>query len=168
MSLCRTVVWYPEKSSLCLIWDVEDIRALALPDHQQKVTIFVVSSMLALRWIEENVKKYRESKAPTVEAIHAINYCRRLELFVTACTVFAILMEVKRVWSRIRFFSWFRAMLTSWLYVLTKNHMNKHQKVMAEKGAVAFKRMQLTHRNGKTTGCERVGKVYRDNTKARM
>ena len=55
-------VWYPEKSNLGRIWEVEEIRAIGLPDHQQKVTIFVVSSMLALRWIEENVIKYRESK----------------------------------------------------------------------------------------------------------
>ena len=96
MSLCSTAVWCPEKSNLCLIRDVEDIRAIALPDHQKKVTIFVVSSMLALRWIEENVMNYRVSNAPTVEAIHAIDYCRRLELFETACKVFAILMEVKR------------------------------------------------------------------------
>ena len=32
-------VWYPEHSNLCLIWDVEEIRSIGLPDHQQKVTI---------------------------------------------------------------------------------------------------------------------------------
>ena len=47
--------------------------------------LFVVSLMLALRWIEENVTKYRESKTPTVESIHAIGYSRRLDLFETAC-----------------------------------------------------------------------------------
>ena len=41
-------VWYPEHSNLCLIWDVEKIRSVGLPDHQQKLTLFVVSSMLAL------------------------------------------------------------------------------------------------------------------------
>ena len=62
-------VWYPEQSNRCLIWDVEEIRPKGLPEHQQKVTLFVVSSMLALRWIEENVTKYWESRAPTVESI---------------------------------------------------------------------------------------------------
>ena len=42
-------VWYPEHSNICLIWDVEKIRSVGLPDHQQKVTLFAVSSMLALR-----------------------------------------------------------------------------------------------------------------------
>ena len=53
--------------------------------------------------------KYRESKAPTAESIHAIDYSRRLELIESACKIFAIPMEVRHVWSRIRFFSWFRA-----------------------------------------------------------
>ena len=42
-------VWYPDHANLCLIMDVEEIRSLGLPDHQQKVTILVVSTMLALR-----------------------------------------------------------------------------------------------------------------------
>ena len=48
--------------------------------------------------------KYRESRAPTVESIHAIDYSRRLELFETACKVFAVLKEVRHVWSCMRFF----------------------------------------------------------------
>ena len=121
-------VWYPEHSNLCLIWDVEEVRSIGLPDHRQKVTLLVMSSMLALRWIEENVTKYWESKAPTAESIHAIDYSRRLELFETVCKVFAITMEVRHVWSPIRFFRWFRATLTSWLYAVTKDHKKKHQK----------------------------------------
>ena len=163
-------VWYPDHANLCLIWDVEEIRSLGLPDHQQKVTILVVSTMLALRWIEENVTKYRESMTPTAESIYAIDYSRRLELFETACKVFAISMEVRHVWSRIRFFPWFRATLTSWLYMITKDHMRKYQKeyrqFQAEIGPEAFKRPLLTHRNAITTGWKKVGRVSRNNTKA--
>ena len=121
-------VWYPEHSNLCLVWDVEEIRSIGLPDHQQKVTILVVSTMLALRWIEENVTKYRESKTPTAESIYAIDYSRRLELFETVCKVFAIPMELRHVCRCIKFFPWFRAILTSWLYMVTKDHMKKYQK----------------------------------------
>ena len=164
-------VWYPEHTSLCLVWQVEEIRSIVLPDHQQKVTILVVSTMLALRWIEENVMKYRESKTPTAESIHAIDYNRRLELFETVCKVFAIPMEVRHFWSRITFFPWFRATLTSWLYMATKDHMKKYQKeyrqFLAEIGPEAFKRHLLTHRNAITTGWKRVDGVSRDNTKAR-
>ena len=121
-------VWYPEHSNLCLVWDVEEIRLVGLPVQRQKVIILEVSTMLALRWIEEKVTKYRESKTPTVESIYAIDYSRRLELFETACKVFAIPMEVSHFWSRIRLFPWFRATLTSWLYMVTKDHMKKHRK----------------------------------------
>ena len=71
-------VWYPEHSNICLVWDVEESRSIGLPDHRQKVTSLVVSTMLALRWIEENVTKYRESKTPTAESIYAIDYSRTL------------------------------------------------------------------------------------------
>ena len=87
---CRCLaqtMWCPEQSKLCLIFT----------NHQQKVTLFAVSSMLALRWIEEKVTKYRESRAPTVESIHAIDYSRRLELFKTACKVVAVPIEVRHV-----------------------------------------------------------------------
>ena len=164
-------VWYPERANLCLIWDIEEIKSLGLPEHRQKVTILVVSTMLALRWIEENVAKYRESRTPTAESIHAIDYSRRLELFETACKVFAIPVEIRHIWSRLRFFPWFRATLTSWLYVVTKDHMRKHQKeyrqFQAEIGPDAFKRPLLTHRNAITTGWKRVGRVSRDNSRAR-
>ena len=163
-------VWYPDHANICLIWDVEEIRSLGLPDHQQKVTILVVSTMLALRWIEENIAKYRESKTPTAESIHAIDYSRRLELFETACKVFAIPLEIRHVWSRLKFFPWFRATLTSWLYMVTKDHMRKHQKeyrqFQAEIGPEAFKRPLLTHRNAIPTGWKRVGRVSRNKTRA--
>ena len=104
-------VWHPEHANLYLVWEVEEIRSIGLHDHRQKVTLLVVSSMLALRWIKENVPKYRESKTPTAESIYPTDLCRRLELFETACKVFAIPMEVRHIWSRIRFFPWFRATL---------------------------------------------------------
>ena len=72
---------------------------------------------------------------------------------------------------RLRYFPWFRATLTSWLYMTTKDHMRKHQKeyrqFQAEIGPEAFKRTLLTHRNAIRTGWKRVGKMSRDNTKAR-
>ena len=171
MSLLGTDGVVPGYSNLCLVWDVEEIRSIGLPDYRQKVTILVVSTMLALRWIEENVMKYRESTTPTAESIHAIDYSRRLELFETAFKVFAIPMEVRYLWCRIRFFPWFRATLTSWLYMVTKDHMKKHseeyRQFLAEIGPEAFKRPLLTHRNAITAGWKRVGRLSRDKTKAR-
>ena len=106
-------VWYPEHSNLCLVRAVEEVRSIGLPDHRQKVTILVMNTTLALRLIEEYVTKYRKSKTPTAESIYANDYSSRLELCETACKVLAITMEVRRVWSSIRFFPWFPATLTS-------------------------------------------------------
>ena len=121
--------------------------------------------MLALRWIEEIVTKYRESKTPTAESICAIDYSRRLELFETVCKVFAIPMEVRQVLS----------VVSSDVNILvvqaTKDHMKKYQneyrQFLAELGPEYFKRPLLTHRNAITAGWKRVGRVSRDNTKAR-
>ena len=129
MPLFSTDLLYPEKSNLCLISGVEEIQAIGLPDHQQKVTVFVVSSMLALRSIEDNVMNYRESKAPTVEAIHAIHYSRRLEVYETASKVFAVPMEMKRARSRIDFM--FRTTLTSWLCLVEKSHDETSKRVLS-------------------------------------
>ena len=53
----------------------------------------------------------------------------------------------------------------------TKDHMRKHQKeyrpFQAEIGPEAFKRPLLTHRNAITRGWKRVGRVSRNNTRAR-
>ena len=55
--------------------------------------------------------------------------------------------------------------------MVTKDHMKKHseeyRQLLAEIGPEAFKRPLLTHRNAITTGWKRVGRVSRDNTKAR-
>ena len=100
--------------------------------------------------------KKRESRAPTVESIHPIDYSRRLELIEAAFKVFAVPMEVRHVWSRINFFSWFRATLTSWRYTVRQNHMRKHQEeyrqFLAEIELEALKRPLLNHRNAIRVG----------------
>ena len=50
MPLSGTDRVYPEHSNICLVRDVEENRWIGLPDHRQKVTLLVVSAMLALRW----------------------------------------------------------------------------------------------------------------------
>ena len=55
--------------------------------------------------------------------------------------------------------------------MVTKDHMMKYKKeyrqFLAEIGPESFKRPLLTHRSAITTGWKRVGRVSRDNTKAR-
>ena len=37
--------WYPEESNICLIWDVEETRAIGLPDHQQKAIVLLTVNL---------------------------------------------------------------------------------------------------------------------------
>ena len=48
-----------------------------------------------------------------------------------------------------------------------KKQQKKYRQFLAEIGPEAFKTPLLTHRNAITTGWKRVGRVSRDNTKAR-
>ena len=48
-----------------------------------------------------------------------------------------------------------------------KKHQKEYPQFLAEIGPEAFKRPLLTHHNAITTGWKRVGRVSRDNTKAR-
>ena len=48
-----------------------------------------------------------------------------------------------------------------------KKHQKEYRQFLAEIGPEAFKTPLLTHRNAITTGWKRVGRVSRDNTKAR-
>ena len=48
-----------------------------------------------------------------------------------------------------------------------RKHQKEYRQFQAEIGPEAFKRPLLTHRNAITTGWKRVGKMSRDNTKAR-
>ena len=115
---------------------------------------------------KENSSDFEKQSTNGKELNNATDYCRRLESFETAYNVFAIPMEVKRVWSRTRL------LLTSWLYFLTKIHMKEHEKeyrqFLAEIGPEAFKRPQLIHRNRLTTGWKQAGKASRDNTITRQ
>ena len=48
-----------------------------------------------------------------------------------------------------------------------KKYQQEYRQFLAEIGPEAFKRPLLTHRNAIATGWKRVGRVSRDNTKAR-
>ena len=107
--------------------------------------------------------KYRETRASTVKAILVIDYSRKLELFEG--------IRHTNGSEAVSVFLMFRATLTSWPYVLTKNHMKKHQKNISStpgrNGPEAFMRPLLNHRDVIDTGRKKVGKASRDNTEAR-
>ena len=118
--------------------------------------------MLALRWIAENLTKYRETTAPTAEKIHAIDYNRRLGLLETACKLFSIPMEVRHVWSRMRFFPWFSSDVD---VLVVHGDEGSHEEASERLSTVpgrdragCFQKALANHRNAITTGWKRVGR----------
>ena len=105
---------------------MEESRSKGLPYHQQKVTLFVYELDAGAAMDRRECDETSRVKGTN----SGVNTCHRLrlELFKTECKVFAVPKEAWHVQSRIRFYSWFRATLTSCLYMVTKNHMKKHQK----------------------------------------
>ena len=132
-------------------WHLVKFRSIGLSDHHVNFMVFAVSSILARRWVKKNFTKHRESKLHPKESIHSIGYSRRQELFETTRTAFAVPTVLKRIWSHMRMFSCFRALLTSWLYTLVKNHISKHPKhyglFFGDIVPVAFNRPLFTRRN---------------------
>ena len=68
-SLAQTL-WYPKRGNLVLVWEVEELYSTGLPDQSQQVSIVVVSSMLAMRWLEANAGTgEQETFMPTPEQL---------------------------------------------------------------------------------------------------
>ena len=49
--------WYPKRSNLVLIWDSGELLSMGLPDSSQPITIVIVEVMMAIRWLEAQVKE---------------------------------------------------------------------------------------------------------------
>ena len=59
------------------------MKSFVLLDHEQQLIVLLVSSMMALRLVEESSLSYREDIATTIENIYTIDFSRNLELFET-------------------------------------------------------------------------------------
>ena len=51
-------LWYPKRGNLVLVWDVEELYSTGLPDQNQRVSIVVVSAMLAVRWLAADSRQH--------------------------------------------------------------------------------------------------------------
>ena len=151
--------WYPGRSNLVLIWDCGHLLSMSLPDSSQPITIVIVGVMMAIRWLEAQVKENNRQEAPTKEQLQELDCLKDLDLFETMCRILNIPMEVKKIWARRRLIPWLRANLTAWLYEYAKKHMSKYSRVNSayqlDIGAGAFKRAFVTHRNTVTTAVKR-------------
>ena len=141
--------WYPKRSNLMLIWDSGELLSMGLPDSSQPVTIVIVGVMMAIRWLEANVRENNRQEAPTRGQLQKVDCLKDLDLFETMCKVLNIPMEVRKIWARKRLMPWFRASMTAWLY----------SEYQLDIGAGAFKRALVTHRNAVTTAVKRISRT---------
>ena len=128
---------------------------MGLPDQTQYVTILVVSSMLAVRWLEANAGTTEQEMAvPTPEQLSRLSISKRLDLFRTNCKILRIPKEIERIWARQRLVPWFRAVMTAWVYEGAKRHLSRNTEAYRSFqlyiGPGAYKRSFLTHRNAVT------------------
>ena len=154
-------LWYPKRGNLVLVWDTEELYSTGLPDQNQKVSIVVVSAMLAVRWLEANAgTSEQETAMPTREQLSNVKMNRNLDLFRTTCKILRIPKALERISSRQRLMPSFRAVMTSWMYERAKRHMSRnteaYQSFQLDIGPGAYKKEFLTHRNAVTTAVKRV------------
>ena len=71
---------------------------MGLPDSSpQPIKIVIVRVMMAIRWLEAQVKENNGQEAPTREQLQKLDCLKDLHLFETMCKILNIPMEVEKV-----------------------------------------------------------------------
>ena len=102
---------------------------MGLLDSSQPITIVIVGVIMAIRWLEAQVRENNRQKTLRKEQLQELDCLKDLVLFETTCKSFNIPMEVKKICARRRLVPWFRINITAWLYEYAKRHMSKHSRV---------------------------------------
>ena len=83
---CHSLIqiwWYSGRSSLVLIWDSGELLSMGLPDSSKPITIWIVGVMMAIRWLEAQVKENNRQEMPTNEQLQELECIKDLDLFET-------------------------------------------------------------------------------------
>ena len=116
--------WYPERSNLVLIWDSGELLSMSLRDSSHPITIVIVGVMMAIRWLEAQLKENNRQEMLTKKQLQELDCLKDLDLFETMCKILNLPMVVKKIWNRRGLMPWFRANMTAWLYEYAMNHMS--------------------------------------------
>ena len=96
-------LWYPKRGNLVLVCDVEELYSTGLPNQIQRLSIVVVSAMLAVRWLVANAgTSEQETAVPTPEQLSNVKMNRSLDLFRNTCKILRIPKAIERIWSKRR------------------------------------------------------------------
>ena len=135
--------------------------SVSLLDQTQNVTILLVSTMLAVRWLKANAgTTEQEMDVPNPEQLGRVSLSKRLDLFRTTCKVLRKTKARESIWARQRLMPWFRAVMTSGVYEHPKRHRSRnteaYQSFQLDIGPQPYKRAILTHKNAVNTAVKRV------------
>ena len=97
---------------------------MGLPDQTQNVTMLLVSTMLAVRWLKANAGTTKQM--PNPEQLGRVSLRKRLDLFRTTCKVLRKPKARESIWARQRLMPWFRAVMTSGVYEHPKRHRSQN------------------------------------------
>ena len=111
---------------MVLIWDSGELLSMSLRDSSHPITIVIVGVMMAIRWLEAQLKENNRQEAPTKEQLQELDCLTDLDLFETMCKILNIPIEVKKIWATRQLMPWFRANMTGWLYEYAKKPISKH------------------------------------------
>ena len=73
---------------------------MCLTYSTQPITIVIVGVMMAIRWLEAQVKENNRQETPTKEQLQELDCLKDLDLFETTCKILNIPMELKKIWAR--------------------------------------------------------------------
>ena len=73
---------------------------MGLTYSTQPITIVIVGVMMAIRWLEAQVKENNRQETPTKEQLQELDCLKDLDLFETTCKILNIPMEMKKIWAR--------------------------------------------------------------------
>ena len=73
---------------------------MCLTYSTQPITIVIVGVMMAIRWLEAQLKENNRQETPTKEQLQELDCLKDLDLFETTCKILNIPMEVKKIWAR--------------------------------------------------------------------
>ena len=112
-----------------LVWDVEELFSTGMPDQTQPVSILVVSAMTAVRLLEANTgTSEQQMTILTRKQLSSVKFKNSLDLFKTTWKVLRKPKAIEKIWARQKLMTWFRAVMTSWMYEHAKRHMSRNTK----------------------------------------
>ena len=132
-----------------------------MPGQTQPVSILVVSTMTAVRWLEANAGTIEQEKTiTTLKQLRNVKFISNLDLF----KVLRLAKTNERIRARQRLMPWLHAVMTSWMYEPTKRHMSRNTEAyeyfqLLNKGPGAYKGSLLTHRNAVNIAGKRVAEM---------